>query len=56
MISEIETQYGKVRIKTVKTISGLKRTTIEYDDLAGLSKKYKIPLQIIHQNIIKNLD
>ncbi|MEN8119707.1 MAG: nickel pincer cofactor biosynthesis protein LarC [Bacteroidota bacterium] len=55
-INEIETQYGKVRIKKVETPSGQKRTTIEYEDLAALSKKHGIPMQLLQQRIIKEIE
>jgi len=55
-ITEIETQYGKVRLKTVKTPTGQKRTTIEYDDLIKLSKKHNIPIQILQQKINRELE
>ena len=55
-IEEIETEYGKVHIKTVETPSGQKRSTIEYEDLIKLSKQHDIPLQILQQKISKTIN
>lgn len=55
-IKEIETEFGKVHIKTVETPSGQKRSTIEYDDLIKLSKEHAIPLQILQQKISKTIN
>jgi len=55
-IEEIETEYGKVHIKTVETPSGQKRSTIEYEDLIKLSKEHNIPLQILQQKISKTIN
>jgi len=55
-IKEIETEYGKVHIKTVEMPSGQKRSTIEYEDLIHLSKEHNIPLQILQQKISKTIN
>ena len=55
-IDEIETEFGKVRIKTVETPSGQKRSTIEYEDLIRLSKEHAIPLQVLQQKISKTIN
>jgi len=54
-IREFITEYGKVRVKITQTPSGRKKAKIEYDDLIEIHKRTKIPIQVIQQQIIKDI-
>ena len=48
---EIETKYGKVKVKEVTTPSGQKRFKIEYDSLWELSQKHQMSLQQLQMEL-----
>ncbi len=54
-IKELDTIYGKVRVKITTTTLGTKKTKIEYDDLIKISKQQNLPLQVVQQEIIKEV-
>jgi len=54
-IKEFTTEYGKVRVKITLTPTGRKKAKIEYDDLIGIHKRTKIPVQVIQQQILKEI-
>jgi pyridinium-3,5-bisthiocarboxylic acid mononucleotide nickel chelatase len=43
-IKEIDTEFGKVRVKVAKSGTDIIKTTPEYDDCKRIAKKLKIPL------------
>ncbi len=50
-IKEIDTPFGKVKVKTVVTPSGAKRASIEYENLKLLSENNNLSMQALHDKI-----
>jgi pyridinium-3,5-bisthiocarboxylic acid mononucleotide nickel chelatase len=50
----VKTRYGTVRIKVVEERDGTKRATPEYDDLKRIAEARKIPLKLLHNEIMKS--
>jgi len=50
----VKTRFGTVRIKIIEESDGTKRTTPEYDDLKRIAAAKKIPLRLIHEEVMKN--
>jgi len=55
-IKTFKTSYGQVQVKIVTSPSGLKKAKIEYEDLKKIQIITKLPLQILQQEILKELD
>ena len=55
-IREYETPYGKIKAKVVTTPAGMKRFSVEYDDLKRINAGTNVPLQQLHQEIISHLN
>jgi len=50
----VKTRFGTVRIKIIEESDGTKRATPEYDDLKRIAAAKKIPLRLIHEEVMKN--
>jgi uncharacterized protein (DUF111 family) len=50
----VKTRFGAVRVKVVQQPDGTKRATPEYDDLKRIASAKKIPLQHIHNEVMRN--
>jgi uncharacterized protein (TIGR00299 family) protein len=50
----VKTRYGTIRIKVVEEPDGTKRATPEYDDLKRIASARKIPLKVLHNEVMKN--
>lgn len=55
-IREFTTKYGKVKVKIVSTPSGREKAKIEYEDLKKIHKETKIPLQVLQQELLKEIN
>jgi len=51
----IRTRFGAVRIKIVEQPDGTTRAAPEYDDLKRIAAANKIPLKIIHDEVMRNI-
>ena len=51
-IKEVETPYGKVKVKIVVTPSGKKKAKIEYDDLKRIGEQTSQPIYYLQKEII----
>ena len=51
----VKTKYGPVRIKITQEPSGATRATPEYDDLKRIAAAKKIPLKVLHDEIVSSL-
>jgi pyridinium-3,5-bisthiocarboxylic acid mononucleotide nickel chelatase len=52
----VKTRFGTVRIKVIEQPDGTKRATPEYDDLKRIASAKKIPLQLIHNEVMRNFN
>jgi len=50
----VKTRYGPVRVKVIQQPDGTKRASPEYDDLKRIASAKKIPLQHIHNEVMRN--
>ena len=50
----VKTRFGAVRVKVVQEPDGTKRASPEYDDLKRIASAKKIPLQHIHNEVMRN--
>jgi len=50
----VKTRFGTVRIKIIEESDRTKRATPEYDDLKRIAAAKKIPLRLIHEEVMKN--
>jgi uncharacterized protein (DUF111 family) len=50
------TSYGKIKVKEVALPDGSKRIMPEYDECAAIAKKENLPLRIIQERIISELN
>jgi hypothetical protein len=50
----VKTRFGVVRVKVVQEPDGTKRASPEYDDLKRIASAKKIPLQRIHNEVMRN--
>ena len=50
----VKTRFGAVRIKVVEQPDGTKQATPEYDDLKRIASARKIPLKLIHDEVMRN--
>ena len=53
-IETVRTEYGDVRIKRAVGM-GVERVKPEFDDLAALAEKHRVPLQVIREAVQKVL-
>ena len=51
----IRTRFGVVRIKIIEQPDGTTRAAPEYDDLKRIAAARKIPLKIIHDEVMRNI-
>jgi hypothetical protein len=51
----IKTRYGDVDVKIVEQPDGSKRATPEYDDLKRIAAAQKLPLRLIHDEVMRVL-
>jgi pyridinium-3,5-bisthiocarboxylic acid mononucleotide nickel chelatase len=51
----VKTRYGEITVKIVTQPDGTKRATPEYDDLKRLATAKRIPLNIVHAEVMKHL-
>jgi uncharacterized protein (DUF111 family) len=51
----VQTRYGKVSVKVVVQPDGAKRAMPEYDDLKRIALSKKLPLKLIHDEVIRVL-
>jgi len=49
----VKTRFGRVRVKVIEQPDGTKRATPEYDDLKRIASARKIPLKLIHDEVLK---
>jgi uncharacterized protein (TIGR00299 family) protein len=52
----VKTRYGSVRIKVVEEPDGTRRAAPEYDDLKRIAEARKIPLKLLHDEIVKSFN
>ena len=50
----VKTRYGTVRVKIIEEPDGSKRATPEYDDLKRLAAAKKIPLRVVHDEVMRS--
>ena len=50
---KIKTRYGEVAIKIVEQPDGRKRTMPEYDDIKRLAAAKKLPIKVIHDEVMR---
>ena len=50
----VKTRFGAVRIKLVEQPDGTKQATPEYDDLKRIASARKIPLKLVHDEVMRN--
>jgi uncharacterized protein (TIGR00299 family) protein len=53
-IQEIETQYGKLRVKIAKNNNTIIKIQPEYEDCAALARKHNLPWWLIHQTALNS--
>ncbi len=53
-IQEVQTQYGKVRVKILENSRG-RQGLPEFEDCKAIAKKNRVPLKIIYEEVKKNL-
>jgi uncharacterized protein (TIGR00299 family) protein len=51
----VKTRFGAVRVKIIEEPAGTKRATPEYDDLKRIATTKKIPLKLIHDEVMRNI-
>lgn len=52
-IEEIDTKYGKIRVKIAKKNNEIINIQPEYEDCATLARKHHLPLKSVYQTILK---
>ena len=53
-LENVKTRYGNVRVKVAELPGGTKRATPEYDDLKKIAAAKKIPLKLLHDEVMRN--
>ncbi|MEE8356727.1 MAG: nickel insertion protein, partial [Anaerolineales bacterium] len=53
-LREIETPYGKVRVKIAEISPDLKKISPEYEDCRKLAIEKGIPITLVYQETIRN--
>jgi uncharacterized protein (TIGR00299 family) protein len=49
----VKTRFGTVRVKVVEQPDGTKRATPEYDELKRLATAKKVPLMLVHEEVMR---
>jgi uncharacterized protein (DUF111 family) len=52
-LTTVKTRFGTVRVKAIEQPDGTKRAAPEYDDLKRIALTRKIPLKLIHDEVLK---
>jgi uncharacterized protein (DUF111 family) len=50
----VKTRFGRVRVKVIEQPDGTKRAAPEYDELKRLAAAKKIPLKLIHEEVMRS--
>jgi uncharacterized protein (TIGR00299 family) protein len=50
---KVQTRFGRVTVKLVEQPDGTKRATPEYDDLKRIAAAKKIPLKLLHDEVLR---
>jgi uncharacterized protein (DUF111 family) len=50
---KIRTRYGEVTVKIVEQFDGRKRATPEYEDLRRIAADKKLPIKLIHDEVMR---
>jgi uncharacterized protein (TIGR00299 family) protein len=50
----VKTRFGRVRVKVIEQPDGTKRAAPEYDELKRLAVAKKIPLKLIHEEVMRS--
>jgi uncharacterized protein (DUF111 family) len=50
---KIRTRFGEITVKVVEQPDGSKRITPEYDDLKRIATTKKLPIKLIHDEIMR---
>ena len=50
---KVRTRFGEVAVKLVEQPDGTKRATPEYDDLKRVAAAKKIPLKLLHDEVLR---
>jgi pyridinium-3,5-bisthiocarboxylic acid mononucleotide nickel chelatase len=53
-MTNLKTRYGNVRVKIIEEPDGRIRATPEYDDLKRVAAAEKLPLKLIHDEVMKS--
>ena len=53
-VTTVKTRFGMVRVKVIEQPDGTRRATPEYDDLKRIGSAKEIPLQLIHDEVMRN--
>lgn len=53
-LENVKTRYGNVRVKVAELPGGTKRAAPEYDDLKKIAAAKKIPLKLLHDEVMRN--
>jgi uncharacterized protein (DUF111 family) len=49
----IQTRYGGVTVKIVEQFDGRKRATPEYEDVRRIAANKKLPIKVIHDEVMR---
>ncbi len=52
---QVQTRFGKVAVKLVEQPDGTKRASPEYDDLKRIAAARKLPLKVVHDEVMRAL-
>ena len=52
---QVQTRFGKVAVKLVEQPDGTKRASPEYDDLKRIAAARKLPLKVVHDQVMLDL-
>jgi hypothetical protein len=50
---QVQTRFGRVTVKLVEQPDGTKRASPEYDDLKRIAAVKKIPLKLLHDEVLR---
>ena len=53
--TKVKTRFGEVAVKIVELPNGSKRAAPEYDDIRRLAAANKLPIKIIHDEVMRRL-
>ena len=51
--ASVTTKYGNIRVKVIEEPDGSRRATPEYDDLKRVAAAKKIPLKLLHDEVLR---